>query len=421
MKKHLWVLLIAIPLMANGIDALQDSENGAWKMEYGKRVTFPTHFSPLTSHSFFPAFQSSITNQQSPILVNGWVQGRLSGQWVIQDSLRSYSYQSKALALPGLEWTFLEKGDWTADMEFRLQGSSEYQISDEENESLSNLEIYRGWVRFYSPFTEFRIGYQQLNFGTGRYARVLNWFDNINYFDPQKMTIGVWGARMQIFYRNNANLWLWGLYGNENIQELSWNIQKEKPEWGGRLQIPLLNGEMGFTGNYREIEKNLEKGIERRFGLDGVWDPFVGVWFESSLQNLDISQYDWNDYWLRWNHVTGIDYTFGIGNGLTLSGAWLVNGYKKKSSGLREFPKDWDARHQFGLYATYPISILDHISFSATLSEDSDFVSGGLVWVRSTDDWTIFLSATNLSSRIFTEDLTNRHTINISLQITRYF
>ncbi|HDR04360.1 MAG TPA: hypothetical protein ENN84_03845 [Candidatus Marinimicrobia bacterium] len=428
MRRFVWILFLAFPLMASDNNELQmtnfelqDTGNGEWKKENGKWETLHSHFLPLTAHRFVLAFQSSIINHPSPILVNGWAQGRLSGQWVIQDSLRSWLYSTRGILLPGIEWIFLEKGDWTADMEFRLQANYDFTVTDKEKKSAEDMEIYRGWLRFYSPFSEFRIGYQQLNFGSGRYGRALNWFDNINYLDPQKMTAGVWGARMQLFYHNNANLWLWSLYGNENIRDQSWDIQKDKPEFGGRLQVPIFNGEMGFTGHYREVEKELNTGIERRIGLDGVWDPIIGIWFESSLASLDIPEYGWNNEWLRWNHVTGLDYTFGIGNGLNIAIEGTISGKKSNPSEWNSFHKAWSLHHQYRLYASYLFSILDQIYLSAILSEDSDFVSGGLAWVRSTDDWTIYLSVSDLSSRIFTEDLTKRHTISTSLWITRYF
>lgn len=353
--------------------------------------------------------------------VNGWVQGRTAGVWDIEDSLSCETTAVQLSVLPGLLGKFWYHNQWTADLEWRAQALSYYQNLDGFEGHSEQVKLYRGWFRLYSPYTEFRIGYQQLNFGPGRMIRVLNWFDSISYLDPQKMTAGVWGARMQLFYHNNASLWFWMLYGNEDDKYSWWHIQKDVPEWGGRVEMPFLNGEIGISGHYREISEGLLKGIERHAGLDGMWDPFAGIWFESSLMSTDMNDNSETSNWLRWDHVTGIDYTFGVGNGLNVAGEWLIYGIKTKPSDINAILRGWTLYHTLGGYISYPLSILDQLTAAIYASEDIDYLSGTLNWTRSTDQWTFNCMASNFTSNFFNEKFTKRHRLNLSLQMTRYF
>ena len=53
---------------------------------------------------------------------------------------------------------------------------------------------------------------------------------------------------------------------------------------------------------------------EERFGLDGKWDVGVGVWLEAALTHQKTTLLS-RPYQLAFN--AGVDYTFGVGNGLT--------------------------------------------------------------------------------------------------------
>ncbi|MBV5343660.1 hypothetical protein JZU68_08690, partial [bacterium] len=110
--------------------------------------------------------------------------------------------------------------------------------------------------------------------------------------DPLQLTNGVYGVLGKYFFENNANLWLWGLIGNENRK--GWELfgtEKWKPEVGGRIELPMPKGEMALTTHYRKVHAvNMLSSAwndyrllnENRIGLDGKWDVGVGLWFESS-------------------------------------------------------------------------------------------------------------------------------------------
>ena len=74
--------------------------------------------------------------------------------------------------------------------------------------------------------------------------RPLMWFDRIDPNDPLQLTEGVYGLLLKYTFLNNANIWLWGLYGNDDPK--GWEAvptQRKSAEYGGRLQAPFLSGE----------------------------------------------------------------------------------------------------------------------------------------------------------------------------------
>ena len=89
------------------------------------------------------------------------------------------------------------------------------------------------------------------------------------------LTDGVHALRFRYNALNNANLWLWGLYGNDRPKgyELLASVG-HVPEFGGRFQYPLLNGEFALTAHSREVNGSslqLADFRENRIALDGRW------------------------------------------------------------------------------------------------------------------------------------------------------
>ena len=80
--------------------------------------------------------------------------------------------------------------------------------------STSDLRPYRLWLRYSSRQWEVRLGLQKINFGTAMLLRPLMWFDRTDARDPLQLTDGVWGLLARRYFLNNANIWLWALYGN---------------------------------------------------------------------------------------------------------------------------------------------------------------------------------------------------------------
>ncbi len=154
-----------------------------------------------------------------------------------------------------------------------------------------DIAFYRAWVRYSSSHWELRAGLQKINFGSATLLRPLMWFDQIDPRDPLQLTNGVWGLLSRYYFPNNANLWLWALYGNEKPRP--WDIGKTNqwiPEAGGRFQYPVPKGEIALSYHYRNADTRdlgpaipvYEKVPENRIGLDGKIDLAVGLWLEGT-------------------------------------------------------------------------------------------------------------------------------------------
>ncbi|MDO9614508.1 MAG: hypothetical protein Q7J86_08280, partial [Bacteroidota bacterium] len=123
--------------------------------------------------------------------------------------------------------------------------------------SNGNIKPYRFWARYSTEQLEIRAGLQKINFGSASMIRPLMWFDQLDPRDPLQLTDGVWGVLGRYYFLDNANLWLWALYGNENPK--TWeigNTSQRQPEFGGRFQMPVPKGEMGISYHHRLSDTN---------------------------------------------------------------------------------------------------------------------------------------------------------------------
>ena len=80
------------------------------------------------------------------------------------------------------------------------------------------LRPYRLWARLSTKQFEARLGLQKINFGSAMLLRPLMWFDRIDPNDPLQLTDGVYGLLLKYTFLNNANIWLWGLLGNNDVK-----------------------------------------------------------------------------------------------------------------------------------------------------------------------------------------------------------
>ena len=185
-----------------------------------------------------------------------------------------------------------------------------------------DIRPYRLWARYSARQFEFRLGLQKINFGSASLLRPLMWFDQIDPRDPIQFTDGVWGALGRYYFLNNANIWVWGLYGNKNPR--GWDIaktSKRQSEFGGRIQYPVPKGEAGLSFHHRTADTRGLNGAvpafakvpETRIGLDVKLDLVVGCWVEASWATNRKSLEEFTNQELI---NAGVDYTFGIGNGL---------------------------------------------------------------------------------------------------------
>ena len=255
------------------------------------------------------------------------------------------------------------------------------------------IKPYRIWLRFASSQFEARLGLQKINFGSAVLLRPLMWFDRIDPRDPLQITDGVYALLLRYYFLNNTNLWLWGLYGNDATK--GWEIipsDRKKIEFGGRWQMPIYKGELAITYHHRQAD--LKKGLlgltplgnesipEDRLGVDGKWDLGIGLWFEAAIihQQSDLPA-------MKYQRLMnlGMDYTFGLGNGLH---AMLENFVYETSD--KAFGSGENITFS-ALSLGYPINLLDQMTGMIYYDWKNENWYRFLNWQRSYNRWQIFL------------------------------
>jgi hypothetical protein len=299
-------------------------------------------------------------------------------------------------------------GRWLPQFNYQLNPESEHLWDFEASANLNGaagtapfdrftsdgqLKAYRLWVRYSTPQLEIRGGLQKINFGSATLLRPLMWFDQVDARDPLQLTDGVWALLGRYYFLNNANLWLWVLYGNEDPK--SWETvgtAPRRPEWGGRLQLPVPGGEMALSYHHRSTEiqtfsgSPVEDGTtpENRIGWDGKWDVGAGVWFESVyLWKSEAEEPFGRQLMLN----TGLDYTFGLGNGLTALYEHLLFSYGTNSVDLN------NALSFSALSVNYPLALADGLSATIFYNWNSQMLYNMLTWQHDFSNWTLYTMA----------------------------
>ncbi len=312
--------------------------------------------------------------------------------WTSVNPAHPFQAQAGLRYIPELSFA-LPVGDFTLDGEFsaNLWGSLLCQSGDSLRAG-SNLSPYRMWVRFSGNQFELRAGLQKINFGSAALFRPLMWFDRIDPRDPLQLTDGVYGMLGRYYFLNNANIWLWALYGEDKTK--GWEVlpsKKNSMEYGGRIQLPLFTGEVAATYHHRTahafglVPDSISMGTtypENRVGLDMKVDLGVGLWAEGALIHQDLNFTD-----LKFTSLlnTGIDYTFDLGNGLNL----IAEAFAYLQG---EQPLGSEENLVFGLIsATYPLTIIHHLNAMVFY----DFTSGSMYrfvnWSMAFDRWGFYV------------------------------
>lgn len=223
----------------------------------------------------------------------------------------------------------------------------------------AGAKLHRLWGRWSGEQFELRAGLQKLNFGSATMLRPLMWFDQVDPRDPLGYTDGVYGVLFRYYFLNNANVWLWSLYGNEQLR--GWDVTPTRvgrPEYGGRVQLPLPQGEVAVTGHYREADYGgLMPGSdamvsEERLGVDLRMDTEIGWWVEGSwIRGLTAPKALRSQTMIN----VGADYTFDVGNGLAVTVEHLL-------FSVDEQQLAFEGVHQFtAMSAGYPLGMFDDI------------------------------------------------------------
>jgi hypothetical protein len=343
----------------------------------------------LVLHTIYP----NITNAQS---LNLNLENQVSGWFAIgfNDPVNS---QLGGRYIPTLHINDSLKNNRIIDTELSVNTYGNlFFTGDKYEEGDAAVKAYRLWLRFATPRLELRAGLQKINFGSATILRPLMWFDKMDYRDPLQLTDGVYGLLGRYYFRNNANLWLWMLYGNNELK--GWEsvpTHKRTPEFGGRFQVPLGKGEAAISFHHREAELSIindtlqlmynEKFPEDRIGLDGKWDLGIGLWFEgvvkhNSLDNPLIKP--WETYF-----NLGADYTFSLGNGLNTTAEYFRYSLKDELAGNGEH------KTFIVLAANYPLGIMNSITAMIYYNYDEQAWYRIVNFQRRYDYWSFYLLA----------------------------
>jgi hypothetical protein len=331
------------------------------------------------------------------ILASGQDSVRFSGQlssWINASTGSDLPVWSGIRYIPKLNFSTetSAKGHFDMELSANIFGSAGLRPFDSLT-ATGNIKPYRAWIRYSSDQFELRLGLQKLNFGSASMLRPLMWFDQMDPRDPLQLTDGVWGILGRYYFLNNANIWLWGLYGNN--ERRGWEavpINRKVPEFGGRLQLPFPGGEAAISYHHRIADTRdmgttiipFEKVPEDRIGIDAKWDLKAGFWIESSFTHKS------KNIGLLTNQLimnAGIDYTFSAGNGLYAAFEQLLATYDEK-------PFSFSNITSFSMMTlSYPIGLFDKLSAIVYYNWTGNNVYSFLNWQWQFDNIMFYVMA----------------------------
>jgi hypothetical protein len=319
--------------------------------------------------------------------------GQASG-WVRSNPDNSLASQLGLRYIP--ELTIEEKfnGDLSAEADLSFNGYVTESFAERQRlEHEGKIKPYRAWFRLASNVLEVRAGLQKISFGTATLFRALMWFDKVDPRDPLQLTDGVYGLLARYYFLSNANIWLWGLYGNDETK--GWEsapTRKKSVEYGGRVQTPLWSGELGATYHHREadfsglpelpITASESPVPENRFALDGKWSIGIGIWFEAVLIH-EQTDFPGMKYQRQW--TLGSDYTFDVGDGLT-----ALAEYFRSENPDKPFASA-NGLGFSGLSLNYPLGVLDRVSVMVYRDWTNHDWYRLATWQRTYDNWVLYL------------------------------
>ncbi|MDZ7288733.1 MAG: hypothetical protein ONB44_18885 [candidate division KSB1 bacterium] len=320
--------------------------------------------------------------------------GQASG-WLAFTPDNSRVAQTGLRYIPELTIEPKSRGNLGAEVDLSLNNYTTASFTKSEHpEGEGKIKPYRAWFSLASNTLEVRIGLQKINFGSATLFRSLMWFDKIDPRDPLQLTDGVYGLLVRYYFLNNANIWLWGLCGNDKTK--GWEIvptRKKSVEYGGRVQTILGTGEVGFSYHHRQADFSKLTGLpitagesfvpENRYALDGKWDIGIGAWLEAVLIHTQ-SQIPGMKYQRYW--TVGVDYTFGIGNGLT-----VLTEYFRLENPDAPFRFRCDGHGFSALSLSYPRSLRDRLSCMLFRDWTTHEWYRLVTWQRTYDNWILYL------------------------------
>ncbi|MCD6336790.1 MAG: hypothetical protein J7M01_00975 [Candidatus Marinimicrobia bacterium] len=336
------------------------------------------------------------------------------------------NFNSGAQFLPVIEGNFLpDTSRFIADFEF---SADTYARFDTVNQFTPGINPYRGWIRLAGNQFEFRAGLQKITFGKAQLLRAISWFDTIDPRDPLGLTAGVFAERFRYYIpRTNANIWAWAI--QEKFDSTSFympykpNGTKLIGQYGGRIELPVQNGELGVSYNYKNgahdslsvsdlvgpgvtIDLNDLSVARHQAGFDGKWDGVIGAWFELAYSNerSDFSFFSQDAFILTEiaSLTLGMDYTLGIGNGLMIMAEYMTNLVRMEFDPGTGSSWTMNELNFAALMLSYPIGLFDSIGLMGIMDLESSKLYTYLFWQMQFDNLSFRLSGalTNFDSNV---------------------
>ena len=240
-----------------------------------------------------------------------------------------------------------------------------------------SLKLYRLHIRVAGAQSETRLGLQKISFGPAQLLRSLQWFDGIDPKDPLQITSGVYALRFRYSFLNNDNLWLWSLYGNSEPRSRDrFPTARFRPEWGGRFQLELPEGSLALSSHFRHVDASFFTYSETRYGLDGRWDGYMGLWAEAAVIQSRGAQRQ--PQWQKWFTIGG-DYTLEVGNGLYMLA-------EQRTIYADEQILDFTGQtNTSAIMLSYPLNVLDSFRMIAYYSWSTKSLAQFYNWQRAYD------------------------------------
>lgn len=263
--------------------------------------------------------------------------------------------------IPQLSYEAAFRNDRKFDFEASVNIFGDIGIKPFSDADVSGrMKPYRAWMRYSTKQAEVRLGLQKINFGSAQMLRPLMWFDTMDARDPLQLTDGVWGGLFRYYFKNNANIWLWSLYGNDTVKGWETAASYRFPEFGGRVQLPVKRGEVALSGHFRKADyagagligdyRNVPEG---KIGFDIRLDRVIGMWLEGSWTH---SGKNLGQLTNQAMFTLGGDYTIGIGNGIGVTFEQMLYSYDEKAF------RFGNATTFSGLMLSYPAGLFDDLS-----------------------------------------------------------
>ena len=281
-------------------------------------------------------------------------------------NIESPIYHVNGRYIPELVYKRSFTNDKSFDLKLSLQFNSSSWHTDVHSTNDMSLNFYRARARYKTKTVDIKAGLQELELGSSKIFRRLQWFNLTSLTDPQRIAEGNFGLSTRFTLSDKSNILIWGLTDDDGFTSTDFSPRpKDIINSGIRISQDVNKGAIALSYNYAGIKINDPSWLRTRnrvhkFGLEGKWDLGIDLWLEMEHVINNYPQF-------MMFHETainpGIGHMFEIGNGLDVAFEhlfqWhftndqeLVSNIHQQSSALRlSYP--FGSRNKISLLSTY--------------------------------------------------------------------